>query len=100
VQGRAGQPFYFYHEVYNLAVNAEGNHRVKTGYRVFEKTTRTEQIIDYVERVEEDVSATAYIAVKWRPTNLPPGRYVVFAETHDLISDRRMQTLLEFELVR
>ncbi len=95
-----GQPFYFYHEVYNLAVNAEGNHRIKTGYRIFEKTTRQEQIVDYVEKDEEDVSATGYIAAKWRPMNFPPGRYLVVAETHDLIVDRKVQTILEFELAK
>lgn len=93
-----GRPFYFYHEVYSLAINAEGNHRIKTSYRIFEKTTRQEQIVDYVEKVEEDVSATGYIAAKWRPMNFPAGRYVVVAETHDLIVDRKVQTILEFEL--
>ncbi|MEO0226353.1 MAG: hypothetical protein ABIL05_05320, partial [candidate division WOR-3 bacterium] len=92
------QPIFFYHEVYNLGLNEEGNHRIKTKYRIVEKISKKEQLVDFVEKIEEDIGTTAYVAVKYHPMNLPPGQYLVVAETQDLILGQTFYSMLEFAL--
>jgi len=94
----AYQPFCLYHEVYNLMLDEKGNHRAKTTYRIFEVTGLEEQTVDFVEYIDENAGAIAYFGVKYHPMDLPPGKYVIVAETVDLVSGRNTSTSCTFEL--
>ena len=93
-----GQPFYLYHEVYNLVVNEKGNHQIRTSYRIIEITTLKEQVVDFVEHIQENPGATACVGVKYHPMNLASGKYLIIAETQDLISGRTVTAACDFEL--
>jgi len=97
------QPFYFYHEVYNLETK-NGMHRIRTTYQIFNLQERRnrpieEEVVDVLiqELVEE--SDVAYLAAKYHPMDLLPGNYLIVTKDKDLLSGKERTALGEFELI-
>ena len=97
------QPFYFYHEVYNLETK-NGMHRIRTTYQIYNLQERRnrpieEEVVDVLiqELVEE--SDVAYLAAKYHPMDLLPGNYLIVTKDKDLLSGKERTAIGEFELV-
>ncbi len=90
-------PFYFYHEVYNLTTK-DGMHFLKIDYEIYNKEQLHKEIVDILSQTESSEGDIAYIASKYHPMDLPPGRYIVVARNRDLFSGEEFSTVGEFEL--
>lgn len=91
------QPFYFYHEVYNLGMK-DSLHQLRTSYEVYNKDKMKKEIIDIM--IQDDVGKgdVAYLAMKYHPMDLPPGHYIIIARDTDMLTGKERSTLYEFEL--
>lgn len=90
-------PFYLYHEVYNLTTK-DGMHFLKIDYEIYNKDQLHKEIVDILSQSESSEGDVAYIASKYHPMDLPPGRYIVVARNKDLFSGEEFSTVGEFEL--
>lgn len=97
------QPFYFYHEVYNLQTQ-NGMHNLRTTYQIYNlKINRgqamEEEIIDMLYQEVFGEGDVAFLATKYHPMDLLPGRYLIVVRDKDLYSGKERSALGEFELV-
>lgn len=90
-------PFYIYHEVYNLKVQ-DGQHLLRVDYEIYNKEKMRKEIIDVMSQTKSSEGDVAYIAAKYHPMDLPPGNYIIVAKTTDLLSGEQFSTLGEFRL--
>jgi len=90
-------PFYFYHEVYNLAIK-EGMHMIKTDYEIYNKEKMQKEVVDILTQGETGEGDIAYISAKYHPMDLPPGEYIVVARTTDLLIGEEYTAVGEFVL--
>jgi len=91
------QPFYFYHEVYNLGMR-DSLHQLRTSYEVYNKDKMKKEIIDIMIQDEVGKGDVAYLAMKYHPMDLPPGHYIIIARDTDMLSGKERSTIFEFEL--
>ncbi len=97
------QPFYFYHEVYNLQTQ-NGMHNLRTTYQIYNlKINRgqamEEEVVDMLFQEIFGEGDVAFLATKYHPMDLLPGRYLIVVRDKDLYSGKERSALGEFELV-
>lgn len=96
-------PFYFYHEVYNLGTK-NGIHQIRTTYQIYNLQERKnrpleEEVVDVLIQELFEEGEVAFLAAKYHPMDLLPGRYLIVAKDKDLLSGKERTALGEFELV-
>ncbi|MGQ9702559.1 MAG: GWxTD domain-containing protein [bacterium] len=69
----AANPFYIYHEVYNLKTQ-DGQHLLKVDYEIYNKERMRKEIVDIMSQTESGEGDIAYIAAKYHPMDLPSRR--------------------------
>jgi hypothetical protein len=97
------QPFYFYHEVYNLETK-NGLHQIRTTYQIYNLQERRdkpieEEVVDVLIQELFEEGDVAYLAAKYHPMDLLPGHYLIVTKDKDLVSGKERTALGEFELV-
>lgn len=97
------RPFYFYHEVYNLETK-NGLHQIRTTYQIFNLQDRRdlpieEEVVDVLLQELFEEGDVAYLAAKYHPMDLLPGRYLIVTKDKDLLSGKERTTIGEFELI-
>jgi len=96
-------PFYFYHEVYNLETK-NGLHQIRTMYQIYNLQERRdrpieEEVVDVLIQELFEEGDVAYLAAKYHPMDLMPGRYLIVTKDKDLLSGKERTAIGEFELV-
>lgn len=87
----AGQPYYIYYEIYNLAVNHDGLHNVVVEYQTFRSDNEgriKECIVNTPPEMYLSTGNTFYRCTKIHPMQLEPGEYIMVISVKDLISER------------
>ncbi len=92
-----GQPFYFYHEVYNLNTT-DGLHHLRTIYEVYNKETMKKEIVDILINEDMEIGDVAFLSAKYHPMDLPPGEYLIVAKDIDILSEKERTAICEFTL--
>jgi hypothetical protein len=97
------QPFYFYHEVYNLETK-NGLHQIRTMYQIYNLQERRdrpieEEVVDVLIQELFEEGDVAYLAAKYHPMDLLPGHYLIVTKDRDLLSGKERTAIGEFELV-
>ena len=87
---RSGGTCYILYELYNLALDATGNHRVEANYDFVEESTRELAIAASPTRFVSGIGSTATVVERVHTMNLRPGRYLVVARVRDMEDDRRI----------
>jgi len=97
------QPFYFYHEVYNLETQKD-MHQIRTTYQIYNLKVSSsqpikEEIVDVLLQEIFGEGDVAFMAAKYHPMDLLPGRYLIVVRDKDLLSGKERSALGEFELI-
>lgn len=93
-----GQPFYLYHELYNLKVDQQNMHFLKIIYEIYNKEKMRKEIVDLLIQSETGEGDVAYLSAKYHPMDLPPGEYICVARTTDMLSGEEYIVAGEFKL--
>ncbi|MBN2620830.1 GWxTD domain-containing protein [candidate division WOR-3 bacterium] len=91
--------FYFYAEVYNLAM-VDGLHKVKTTYEITNREKMRREVVDVMIKDHVDAGDVAYLGAIYHPMDLSPGHYIITLKALDLISGQERTAISEFELVK
>jgi hypothetical protein len=91
------QPFYLYHEVYNLETD-DSLHQLRTTYEVYNKVKMKREIVDVMIQEEIGKGRTAYLTTKYHPMDLPVGIYIIISHDTDVITGKECAAIFEFEL--
>lgn len=92
-----GQPFYLYHEIYNLSTD-NGMHSLKTIYEIYNREKMRKEIVDVLVQSEINEGDAAYLGAKYHPMDLPEGQYIIVAKTTDMLSGEEFSAVGEFIL--
>ena len=97
------QPFYFYHEVYNLQTE-KGMHHIHIEYQIYNlKVSRNqpieEEVVDVLLQEIFGEGDVAFMGAIYHPMDLLPGRYMIVVRDKDLLSGKERSALGEFELI-
>ncbi|MEO0128580.1 MAG: hypothetical protein ABIL44_12645 [candidate division WOR-3 bacterium] len=93
-----GQPFYLYHELYNLKVDENNMHFLKTVYEIYNKEKMRKEIVDILVHSETGEGDVAYLSAKYHPMDLPSGEYMCLVRTTDMLSKEEYTAVGEFIL--
>lgn len=94
----AHQPFYFYHEVYNLQTK-DGLHQTRTTYEIYNKQKMRQEIVDVLIKDNVEEGDIGFYAAKYHPMDLAAGQYLIVVRCKDVLSGRERSAIGEFELV-
>ncbi len=93
-----GQPFYLYHELYNLKVDGHNMHFLKTVYEIYNKEKMRKEIVDILVQSETGEGDVAYLSAKYHPMDLLPGEYICVVKTKDMLGGEEYTAVGEFKL--
>lgn len=90
------QPIYFYHEVYNLALVADGMCTYRIRYTLYDQKRKRERLL--TDRTLESSETQSFHSGSIPPGTLRKGQYILEAKIDDLVSGQTKVALAGFEI--